>query len=206
MTCNNGSLLVASKDGVGWKLRADLRFSIKSAYAVCCGAMVGVNEDLWKGPSYSTSIRMQGREGVGIINMVAAIDLFADRSWLRPEKGWIKLNTDGSCENVKGHATYGGVERCALDYGAHNIAFESDCVEVVRLLSLGSNHISHMPILLHIWDILRNLEGVWFIHVFRECNKVTNRLCTYASSVDFEIHILESPTDELDELLLADNG
>ncbi|KAK8636954.1 hypothetical protein V6N13_064387 [Hibiscus sabdariffa] len=77
---------------------------------------------------------------------------------------------------------------------------------MVRLLSLGSNHTSHMPILLHIWDLLRNLEGVRFIHVRRECNKVANRLCRYASSVDFKIHTIENPTDELEELLLADNG
>ncbi|KAK8635748.1 hypothetical protein V6N13_004468 [Hibiscus sabdariffa] len=100
---------------------------------------------------------------------------------------------------------YSGV-RCALEYRAQKIVFESDCVEVVRLLSLGSNHNSHMPILLHIWDLLRNLECVRFIHVHHGCNKVIDRLCRYASLMDFEIHTLENPTDELEELLLVDIG
>ncbi|KAK8600934.1 hypothetical protein V6N12_050779 [Hibiscus sabdariffa] len=35
-------------DIVGWKLQPDLPFSVKTAYIVRCGAMVGENEALWK--------------------------------------------------------------------------------------------------------------------------------------------------------------
>ncbi|KAK8708274.1 hypothetical protein V6N13_059318 [Hibiscus sabdariffa] len=45
---NNGSLLVVGMDIVGWKLQPDLPFSVKTAYIVRCGAMVGENEALWK--------------------------------------------------------------------------------------------------------------------------------------------------------------
>ncbi|KAK8497180.1 hypothetical protein V6N12_066029 [Hibiscus sabdariffa] len=45
---NNGPLLIAGIDGVGWKIRNDLQFSIKFAYDVRFGAMMGVNEGLWR--------------------------------------------------------------------------------------------------------------------------------------------------------------
>ncbi|KAK8489811.1 hypothetical protein V6N13_078114 [Hibiscus sabdariffa] len=45
---------------------------------------------------------------------------------------------------------------------------------------------------------LQYFKGVQFKHVPRECNRVADRLCSYVSSVDFEVHVLERLTDDLD--------
>ncbi|KAK9009949.1 hypothetical protein V6N11_036470 [Hibiscus sabdariffa] len=91
----------------------------------CCStaAVIGTTN----GYGSSAGIRVQGCERVGAANVVANTGLHTDKRLLRPEVGWIKLNTDD--------------------------------------------------------------------HLYR-----------YASSMDFEVHILENPTDELDELLLDDEG
>ncbi|KAL4379655.1 hypothetical protein GQ457_02G010710 [Hibiscus cannabinus] len=100
---------------------------------------------------------------------------------------------------------YSGV-RCALDSGFHKVVFESDCLDMIRLLSLGSAHNNRMPILSDIRDLLWYLDDFQFTHVRREGTKVTDRLCDFVSSLDFEIHVLEALMDALARLLLADVG
>ncbi|KAK8677782.1 hypothetical protein V6N13_143305 [Hibiscus sabdariffa] len=238
IAANNGPLLATSKDNVGWNLRTDLQFSIKTAYVVRCGATTGVNEALWKvihkfrglqrvniflwllyrnklltnaemirrhlmtdvhcalmsdkldefltlpiqeslfrnltngstfvveganwdvmfgsilwnirhnqnvvvfedagkgatailgdskritqsccsaaaiigpmGVGLSTSSRTHSGMWIGIPSLVNVVGVPAENHWLRPEEGWIKLNTDGGVEKVEGHATCGGVAR-----------------------------------------------------------------------------------------------
>ncbi|KAL4377761.1 hypothetical protein GQ457_02G024330 [Hibiscus cannabinus] len=100
---------------------------------------------------------------------------------------------------------YSGV-RCALDSGFHKVIFESDCLDMIRLLLLGSAHNNRMPVLSNIRDLLWYLDDFQFTHVQREGTKVMDRLCDFVSSLDFEIHVLEALMDALARLLLADVG
>ncbi|KAK8685135.1 hypothetical protein V6N13_041143 [Hibiscus sabdariffa] len=75
----------------------------------CCStaAVIGTTN----GYGSSAGIRVQGCERVGAANVVANTGLHTDKRLLRPEVGWIKLNTDGSCERDQRHAMCGGVAR-----------------------------------------------------------------------------------------------
>ncbi|KAK8497179.1 hypothetical protein V6N12_066028 [Hibiscus sabdariffa] len=156
--CNRNVVIFDnSGEGVASILEKSRRLTLS-----CCSATTSR-------PTTDTGTRVHRGERDGAASALVTSASSVDSKWLRPEECWIKLNTDGSCEGDQGHATCGGVARDS-----------SDCLEMVRLLSMG--------------------------HVRHDGNKVADPLCRYASSLDFEVHIIDTPTEDLDQFLLANNG
>ncbi|KAK8487522.1 hypothetical protein V6N11_076651 [Hibiscus sabdariffa] len=93
---------------------------------------------------------------------------------------------------------------CALKRGVQKVIIESNCSQAINLLLAGKSDQVTAPIIRHICDFTKELEGVCFQHVKRGCNTVTDRLCKLACSSKFEVHLVEYPTEELKTLLDAD--
>ncbi|KAK8580180.1 hypothetical protein V6N12_070464 [Hibiscus sabdariffa] len=164
IAANNGPLLATSKDNVGWNLRTDLQFSIKTAYVVRCGATTveGANWDVMFG-----SILWNIRHNQNVV-------VFEDAG-----KGATAILGDSK-------------------------RITQSCCSAAAIIGpmgvgLSTSSRTHS-------DLTKTLEDVRFIHVRRNCNKVADRLCRYASSIDVEIHSLENPTIELEEFLLVNIG
>ncbi|KAK8567028.1 hypothetical protein V6N13_110107 [Hibiscus sabdariffa] len=111
--------------------------SVKTVYIVRCDAMCNRNVVVFdesrnriasilessrrlKLACYSVAVVIGAEAGSGSIadirvartgaaSVVVGTGLCTGRSWLRPEVGWTKLNTNGSCERDHGHATCGDI-------------------------------------------------------------------------------------------------
>ncbi|KAK8709329.1 hypothetical protein V6N13_060347 [Hibiscus sabdariffa] len=93
---------------------------------------------------------------------------------------------------------------CALGKGLQKIVIEMDCSEVMILLLKNSKRLVSMPIMFHIRDLVRQLEDVEFKLICRSNNKVPDRISRFACSSDFNVHVLECPINDLQDILLAD--
>ncbi|KAK8542408.1 hypothetical protein V6N12_015005 [Hibiscus sabdariffa] len=282
IAASNGPLRSAVSDTVGWKLRQDMQFSVKSAYATRCGATAGVNEKLW-----SVIHKFRGLQRVKVFLWCCAKDidhLFRkcpisvlcwsavvkadklDEFLSMPVHEWVLRNlsdnsyfafvginwdvlfgsilwniwcnrntvifdkseneaasilansrrptaiccTEVAVPNKVSRVLSGGRAGAASRHDAAIgsvsrswIRPEEGWIKIntdVNFLESGSARNSCMPIL------LRHFEDFRFTHIRCKDNKVTDRLCDYASSLDFEIHVLKFPTDALVRLLLADAG
>ncbi|KAK8676089.1 hypothetical protein V6N13_034143 [Hibiscus sabdariffa] len=148
-------------------------------------------------------VRMTGTAG-----HVVALDV----GWQLPTRGWTKVNVDGNCEWMLGHAICGGgLEAelwgvyvglgCDLDKGLQKVVIEMDCSEVMELLLKNLERLVSMPVLFHIKDLVRQLEDVEFKLIHRSNNKVVDRISCFSCSSDFNVHVLEYPTYDLQDLL-----
>ncbi|KAK8576099.1 hypothetical protein V6N13_090578 [Hibiscus sabdariffa] len=102
-----------------------------------------------------------------------------DTSWQLQAPGWSKVNDDGNCERVLGHAM-GGLN--------------------------NSKRLVSMPILFHIRDLVHQLKDVEFKLIRRCNNKMADRISRFVCSSNFNVYVLEYLTDDLQDLLLADVG
>ncbi|KAK8574612.1 hypothetical protein V6N12_062302 [Hibiscus sabdariffa] len=117
-------------------------------------------------------VRMTGTAG-----HVVALDV----GWQLPTRGWTKVNVDGNW--------------------LQKVVIEMDCSEVMELLLKNLERLVSMPVLFHIKDLVRQLEDVEFKLIHRSNNKVVDRISCFSCSSDFNVHVLEYPTYDLQDLL-----
>ncbi|KAK8583323.1 hypothetical protein V6N13_022030 [Hibiscus sabdariffa] len=97
-----------ANDSIGWKLRVDHQFSVKSAYEdEMWGSIIGRSK--WFAQMTATA-RNSARAQV-VRNSNAPASGAAPPCWQPPDLGWLKFNVDGARNTVDGSSACGGVLR-----------------------------------------------------------------------------------------------
>ncbi|KAK8972532.1 hypothetical protein V6N11_081647 [Hibiscus sabdariffa] len=116
-------------DSVGWGLRDDRRFSVKTTYQVRCAVLWNiwrqqndrvfngitkewgsvVTRSKWLAESSAAAAITLRNQHVRLAGMGAARTTLS--LWSPPADGWIKLNTDVIRSSIEGRASCGGVLR-----------------------------------------------------------------------------------------------
>ncbi|KAK8694033.1 hypothetical protein V6N13_071597 [Hibiscus sabdariffa] len=96
-------------DSIGWKLRNDGRFSVKTAYQVRNERVFNNQSEVWG------SIITRSKWLAETIATAAAeawklpVSPSTPAVWNPPTEGWLKLNADGARSFIDGRASCGGV-------------------------------------------------------------------------------------------------
>ncbi|KAK8992099.1 hypothetical protein V6N11_044991 [Hibiscus sabdariffa] len=112
--------------------------------------------------------------------------------WVKPPRGWCKLNVDVSVGSGSGSATCGGLIAYGLVYRDSSLLIESDCLEAVNLVT-NRNSLAIVPSLIHY--IAKLMDRAWSVKL---CHIGRDRIADWMTK-----QALSSP-DEVEALLFRE--
>ncbi|KAK8667737.1 hypothetical protein V6N13_105218 [Hibiscus sabdariffa] len=106
-------------------------------------------------------------------------------SWLPPDLGWVKLNTDGARRHSDDSAACGGVLRdhngsWLLGF-AKKVVVESDCKDAIDLIFSRATTNGSLSLVMHIQALLRRSWCVSIQYISRLLNTVADGLAKMAN-------------------------
>ncbi|KAK8973201.1 hypothetical protein V6N11_037801 [Hibiscus sabdariffa] len=90
-----------------------------------------------------------------------------------------------------------GSLRLAWDFGFPCLELESDCLEATRIITSASDTLSHSSLVSSIKEMLAHEWRVVLKHVYRENNKVVDRLAGRGRELGSELMYFPSPPDDV---------